>query len=168
MHFDVSVSFFHYIKTKECSNMFNRNVTMDIMCKRCKRKTDATDFPAHKIAIKCECGGWLITPTGTFDAQLVYHKFAFSLASKNLVSVIISESLENAIAYFENLHDEKVDQTHKINPINYQDITFTNTIKNEEGHEEEIIADLCDLIFSCNQDNLEVAHMTMDEYIQRF
>ncbi|AGY48788.1 hypothetical protein Staley_105 [Bacillus phage Staley] len=148
--------------------MFNRNVTMDIMCKRCKRKTDATDFPAHKIAIRCECGGWLITPTGTFDAQLVYHKHAFSLASKTKVSVIISDSLENAVAYFENLHDETVDQTHQIKPTNYQDITFTQLIKYEDGSEEEVVADLCDLIFSCNQDNLEATCMTMEEYLQRF
>ncbi|AGY48393.1 hypothetical protein Slash_104 [Bacillus phage Slash] len=148
--------------------MFNRNVTMDIMCKRCKRKTDATDFPAHKIAIRCECGGWLITPTGTFDAQLVYHKKAIAVASVNSVSIIISDSVEDAKNFFENIHNEEVLQTNEIKPTVYQDITFDELYQYDDGTKETVTVDLCDVIFKCEQDNLEVVCMTMEEYLQRF
>ncbi|AKC02731.1 hypothetical protein CPT_Stills103 [Bacillus phage Stills] len=144
------------------------NVAMEIMCKRCKTTTDATNFPSHKIAVKCDCGGWLITPTGAFDGRLVYKKKAIAVASNSFVSIIIADSVEDATNYFENLHDEGVLQTNVIKPTTYQDITFNELYEYPDGRKENVVVDLCDIIFSCQQNVLEAVCMTMEEYQQKF
>ena len=146
------------------------NLLMEVTCTRCKRKTDTTEFPSYKVGVKCGyCGdGWLVTPSGSFQGQISYLKKAFAIASNQTVSVIVADDIDSASNFFENLIGEEVLQKNEIKQKYYQEITFTSFVPNDDGTEEEATADLADFVFSCQQDVLEVATMTMDEYEQRF
>lgn len=142
---------------------------MEITCKKCKRTTDATYIPIHKVNVKCgHCNGYLITPNGNFDGKIVYLKKVFSIASENVVSFIIADDIETALNFFENLHNEKPNQHNQIKQKYYNEITLTNVIVNEEGNKEEVVCDLSDLILVCDTEVQEITHMSMDEYSQRY
>ena len=40
-------------------------------CWSCRKEHDITNVPAYKYGIKCECGGFVITPSGKVNVKLI-------------------------------------------------------------------------------------------------
>ncbi|MBL4951089.1 hypothetical protein JK635_02390 [Neobacillus sp. YIM B02564] len=92
--------------------------TFDI-CWNCGKEHDSTNQSPFEYGVKCECGGYVVSPSGKVQIKTVPIVHVYQM---NEYDAVAAESVEQAIEYysqFEPLDEEDIENIEVV-PMDYQ------------------------------------------------
>lgn len=116
-------------------------------CQRCRKEHDHTHEPMLETGVKCDCGGYVITPSGRATMQIKLTADVFVIRGEKFIGWVGAESeLEARILFHERLEENEIVELAKLTNQEVIETKFAFNPKNSINPDDFIWATAKELL----------------------
>ena len=108
------------------------NYKLIFFCQRCKKEHDRTHEPMFETGVKCDCGGFVITPSGRTTMQIRLTADVYIIVGEKYITWIGSKTEDDARTFFYEKIEDKIVAVQKMSHQEIAEAKFVFNPKNSE------------------------------------
>jgi hypothetical protein len=109
-----------------------------MFCQRCKKEHDRTHSPMFETGVQCDCGGYIVTPSGRANIQIKIEANVYLMHGKEFMAWIGAATEEEAVSHFQKTVEDNAVQIVKLKPNEINETKFCFD-PNNTGDPEQFI-----------------------------
>lgn len=140
------------------------NYKLVYFCQRCRQEYDRTQEPMFDTGIKCDCGGYIITPSGRANMQIKLLANVYLIQGDKYIAWIGSKNKRDAEAHFIDQFKDRIHKTNKLSDEDMIESKFAYDIKHTNKLEDFIWQSAKDVLLMSEQLPIVIYGVEIDKF----